>query len=465
MADKNQKQKSKKNQSNGKQPKKLDIAVRGIADNLVFSKRDVWAFYRSAPKMFEFSPTGMLISDALKTSTGLTNLVEGRTDPLDTIFITTSTPIDIAAWRSQVHAVLEDWQTPEAMAEYFDEMTDYVGNQHYTNRVGYVGIHLGRRGAVNFSAMNPLESGVRGAGEAIKDWFAGFTETHDEAFTEREERDFRSREDKVRSSLMSSGIISGAVSAEELMLVIKRQFYPAMPTPYLDVDHGERIGAGDIALETACVFKNHYRYLEINQLIDSTEYTGYRAVMSLTKFPREQIYPNPRPIFYVPSLALQMPITTYARVKLLPRDKVRKEVEKRRKEQADQIKNMHASDQSYADSVVSDSSKSEQDIQDLRDLDAITQQDRSPWVQGSYRVVLEAPDPKILLNMASILKQEYALMGITSVVSAGDQEQLFLEQMPGDSMRVKSFNQVTNIHQLSTTGFNIASDAGDPIEI
>ena len=64
--------------------------------------------------------------------------------------------------------------------------------------------------------------------------------------------------------------------------------------------------------------------------------------------------------------------------------------------------------------------------------------------------------------MCAYLKQEYENIDINLVWSAGDQKELFLEQMPGDTHRIQSFKQVTNLNMLGASGFNFSSDIGDP---
>jgi len=237
-----------------------------------------------------------------------------------------------------------------------------------------------------------------------------------------------------------------------------------MPAPYLDVDHGNRWGAGDLELETASVIRSKFRWLEINQLIGGRELVGYRSVISLTRFSRNAQYPQTAfPFLYMPQMLMRLPFTTYSRVKLLPNGKMRKEIEKRRKEQADQLKNRQGAVKNSAEAAVEDNSRVETDLRDLRELDDITANDKTPWVEGSYRVVVETASEQSMRDVVAAIKQSYSEADITTVLSSGDQLDLFLEQMPGDRTRVNAFRQLTNLHHLSTSGFNISSDVGDKV--
>ena len=449
-----------------KTKKRLDVSVQAVIDNMVFSKKEVWAYYKISPDMFEFLSSAVQISNGAKVTAAFTSLVENRKDPLELHFITTSTPIDVEAWYAQVESVVSDWEgnTP-AFIDFMDQMADHLKSEEYANRVAYIGINLGNRGALNFSKLNPIESGFRAAWENVTEWVNNITKSFDGDITFSEEKEFRQKADKY-TSLMRTGALRGVpITSEEIMLLIKRQLYPAMPAPYLDVDHDRRWGAGDLELETASVIRNKFRWLEITQLIGGRELTGYRAALSLTKFSRNTYYPHTAfPFLYMPQMLMGLPFTTYARVKLLPNEKMRKEIEKKRKEQADQIKNKQGGNgKSSAESAVEDNSRMETDMQDLSDLDRETSQDKTPWVEGSYRVVIETASERAMRDIVAALKQRYSESDINSVLSSGDQLDLFLEQMPGDHTRVNSFRQLTNLHHLSTSGFNISSDVGDRI--
>lgn len=460
-----EKSKPKKPLFGEKAKKRLDISVQAVIDNMVYSKKEVWAYYRVSPQMFEFLSDAVRVSNAARITAAFTALVENRKDPLDLHFITTSTPVDVESWHAQIDSIVSEWEgnTP-AFMDFLEQMADHLRAQEYSNRVAYMGIKLGNRGALNFSAMNPLESGFKAAWEAVKEWMNNVTKVFDGDVSAAEEREFRQKADKYSTTIKSGALQGSAITAEEILLLIKRMLYPAMPAPYLDVDHGKRWGAGDLELETASVIRSKFRWLEINQLIGGRELSGYRAALSLTRFSRNAQYPQTAfPFLYMPQMLMGLPFTTYSRVKLLPNEKMRKEIEKKRKEQADQLKNMAGAAKNSAEAAVEDSSRVENDMRDLRDLDETTANDKTPWVEGSYRVVVETTSERAMRDVVAALKQSYSESDITTVLSSGDQLDLFLEQMPGDRTRVNSFRQLTNLNHLSTSGFNISSDVGDRI--
>ena len=78
-----QKAKPKKPIFGNKAKKKLDISVQSVIDHMVFSKKDVWAFYRVKPQMFDFISADTQVERAISMSTAFTALLENRKDPLE----------------------------------------------------------------------------------------------------------------------------------------------------------------------------------------------------------------------------------------------------------------------------------------------------------------------------------------------------------------------------------------------
>lgn len=89
--------------------------------------------------------------------------------------------------------------------------------------------------------------------------------------------------------------------------------------------------------------------------------------------------------------------------------------------------------------------------------------DKSPWIEGTYHVVVEENDLDTLNQGVKDIQKEYASKEIVVRWTSGDQKDLLLEQIPGDMMRQTTFKQLTNINMITTSGFGISSDVGDPM--
>ena len=443
--------------------KKLNLSPIAVVDNMVFSRTDGWAYYRITNDVFDFLSQDQKVSLALRISNALNNLVNDKQEPLDCHLIVTTIPIDIDAWEAQVRGVAEDWEQSPGFESFLEEQIKYLKNKEYMRRVCFLGINLGKRGALDMSGLNVFESGFKGATDTVKLWLNSILQTPGSLIDQKEEDQFRKKEATFFRTLSVGHLRAKRCTSEDILLLIKRQFYPAMPSPYLDVDVSTRLGPGDLELEVGSAIENKYRWMKITQMFEDIEVSGYRATMSFAKFPKEIYYPSGGfPFLYFPA-KLGAPFTVFSRFTLHPSSKMKAEVEKKKKEQKDELENISGAQNQYDSAVDSLPSDVVQSLEDIRVISDMLASDKTPWIEGSYRVVVEASSEELLREYCAKLKQSYDDLGILLQWTAGDQAKLFLEQMPGDQLRVSSFKQITNLNMLSTSGMNFSSDVGDLI--
>lgn len=445
--------------------KKLKIAPTSMVDNIVFSKTDAYAYYRISNDVFDFLSNDQKISLGLRTTNALNNLMANRQDPLDGHIIQTSLPFDVDAWAQQMLSVASNWKTGPRYIDFLDEQFNHLEEQQYMKKVTYIGIHLGKRGALDSSQLNFFEVGFKGAWETIKQWLSAAAQTPSDVVSADEEVSFRRKEKEFGIILSTGNLRAVKATTEELLMLVKRQFHPfPMPVPYLSVDPDNRVGPGDLELESVSVIENKWRWLKITQMIGDVEMSGYRATLSFAKFPRNMHYPvEGWPFFYFPArLSLPVPFTLYSRFTLFPSAKIKKEVEKKRKEQKDEFENIVSGQDSFSSATAGLPEDFAQAMEDVQEIGSIVASDKTAWIEASYRLSIEAPDEAFLKEICAFIQQSYEDAGITLVWTAGDQKTLFLEQMPGDQHRMKSFKQTTTLNMLGTSGFNFSSDIGDP---
>lgn len=456
-----EKQKSPKPKTNNDK-KRLQPSAIAVVDNIVFSKTDRWAYYRLSNDVFDFLSTESKVSAANRITNALNNLMTDRKDPLECHLIVTSVPVDVDAWAVQVKETSKDWNRSPGFERYIQEQINYLKQAEYLKKVVYLGVNMGKRGALDMSDVNVLELGLKGAMDITKKWFDQAFAVPTEEISQQEENEARKKEANFYRTLSLGHLGAVRVSSEDILLLIKRQLYPAMPAPYLEVDHENRLGPGDLELELGHAIENKYRWLKVTQMLESEEVVGYRACLSFSKFPKFTSYPKGTvPFLYFPA-KLSLPFTLYSRFTLLPSNKMKAQLEKKKKEQKDELENVSVG-QSNTSSIIdgglpSDVLDSVRDIQTMQDIMA---NDKTPWVEGSYRIIVETPDEETLKKYCNIVKQQYADLEINVSWTAGDQAELFLEQMPGDRVRIPSFKQVTNLSFVATSGFRSSSDVGD----
>lgn len=445
-----------------KKPRKLNLSMQAVSDNIVYSKRDQFAYYRVANSVYDFLSNDSKVQLAAQLTNAFTNLMGDRTEPLDCQIITTSIPVDIDAWEAQVREVSETWNRGPGFDEYLAQMYNYLATEEYMKKVVYLGVKLGSRGTVDFDVAGAIEQGFDGVKRELRKAFSRFTLTPDSNVSAREEERARSKEEEIFRILSHGHLEAKRCTAEEILLFVKRQFYPAMPAPYLDVDHDNRLGPGDLELELGSAIYNRLRYLEFNQIYGDTELEGYRATLTMSRFPKEMEYPYSIPFIYFLTY-IGLPFTCYSRFRLSPSKKMKKQLEKKKEETRDQFENM-AEGNTTENSLGLVASEAQEAVLDMQKLEEMLNDDRTPWVEGTYRIVVEGDTEDHLKSNCSLVKQHYLDLGINVNWTIGDQAGLFLESLPGDYVRDKAHQQVTNLTMLSTSGFNFSSDVGDPIK-
>lgn len=440
----------------------LGIAAKGIIDNLVFSKTDCWAYYKVTNSVFDFLSSQQKGALAIQLNNAFANLASDKAEPVEVQLIVTSTPVDIDGWEQKIRELANENARPApGFDQFVIEQVEHLKSQSYMKKVAYVGVNIGKRGALDMSGLNVLEYGFKSAKDTVKMWLDSLLQLPGEEITEKEEAAFRLREENYYRILRSGNFHAERATSEELLMFIKRQFYPSIPAPPLFSDYDSRVGAGEIINETGHAIENKYRWLKIIQMYKNVEAVGYRATLTFAEFPKRSFYPHGmQPFMYFPA-KLGAPFTLYARLMLTPTTKMKAEIEKKRKEQKDELENVTTGQDQYDSAIDGVPQSTIQAIQDLNEISGIISNDKMPWVQGTYAIVVEAPTEDSLRDFCDTLKQEYDDLGIKLQWTAGDQAELLLESLPGASQYSKSFTQTTNISMLSTSGFNFSSDVGD----
>lgn len=457
-----EKTKSKAKDKNKKNLKRLDISTLAVCDNIVFNKSEQWAYYRLSNSVYDFLSSNAKILVAKQLINAFINLMGDRQESLDCHIIVSTSPVDLDAWETQVLKISKEWETGPSFEEYILEMLEHLRSEEYLKKVTYLGINIGKRGALDLDSTNMFEAGLSEAFDTVKSWMSTALQTHSEEVSPSEEKEARRKEDTFYQILSIGNLHAERCTAEELLLLIKRQFYPAMSSPYLDVDHDNRLGPGDLDLELGSAIENKLRWLRINQMVGDDEGDGYRATMTISGLPRHTNFPYDTFPFMYFLHKLSLPFTSYARFTLHPTVKMRKQLEKKKQEQKDEMENLAAGGSVDNDLGVIPQDVSEA-LEDMATLNEMLATGNTPWVEGTYRIAIETPDLGLLKKYCSIVKQRYMDLGVQIHWTIGDQAELFLEQMPGDKLRSNSHKQITNLTMFGTSGFNYSSDVGDRI--
>lgn len=457
---KDKKQNKAKKTTNDK--KVMGIPAVGVVGNVVFSKKEAWAYYKIGSVPYDFltnSGRAKLSNDIMVALSGLSQRA-GRN--IDLHILVTNTPFNIDSWEDQMFEIYDSWNGKGNRLNTFEKFmrnqTKALKRKSYKKKVVYMGVKLFTRGTLSFDEFNILDFGFAEAYETVKKSISSLLIMPDEEITKLERSRANKDEYEIHRAIYSSTLRGTRLTSEELLLIMKKILYPAMPAPYLEVNHEERIGLSDIVLETGAIIEDHRRFLKISQMVGAEEREGYRATLSFSKFPAESMREpgGIDPFMYLPTI-MGLPFTMNARITLMPIEKMKKDLQKKKLESEDELKNLAGSGQRVTSSVMDTQ-------EDIDRLDYELNTDSYPWVSGNYRMTIETPTYELLATAVQEMKQEYAKNDTIITWTSGDQLDMMMEEMPGGTLKMNDFAQLTNLAMIGVSGFAYGGSVGDPID-
>ena len=431
----------------------LDIQMSGIVDNIVFSKRDIWAYYEVDTTGYDFLNEMSKVYMLRSINQTFVNLSSNRENELDWHLILTNTPVDINHWEEQYLKVSDQWDKKPGFNKFFADQVAYLKQREFLSRKVYLGIRICDRYGVDAKGfLKEMSAGWRQAKSYVNEFLKTLW-IQDFSIKEKEITQAKAQEKEFYSMMHNSSLNCERPEAEELGLIMKRTMYPAMPTPYLDVPANGRWGNGDIIRETGADIVKNRRWTEISQPINGRIVKGYRATLTFSKFPEQMSSPIGTPWIYMME-RIGIPFDMYARFSVIPSKAMKKKISQQKADILDEGQN--------AGEVGVDAPLDLQEAyQKASELEAYANKNNEPFLRGTYRMVVTASSEDELINIIDIVKTTYSNSGITLTWTAGDQQDLLLESMPGDKIREKSFIQSSNVELIGASGFNISNKVGD----
>lgn len=450
--------------------KNFNMPTVGVIDNIVFSKKEAWAYYQLSDKPYDFLSTNAKVTLGNNTMVALGSLCQNADKKVDCHLLITNQPFNPDSWYDQISYIHEDWkknaqslkgpkkinvESSDKFYKFIEEQRQTLYDRQYEKRVTYLGIRLFARGSFNFDNINIFEFSIKDCIDSFKKTVSAMFMFDAIEITPEEEKRAREAESDLFRILSAGALRARKPTAEELLLVIKTRLYPTMPSPFLESDYDNRIGLSDIVIETGGTIDVKSRWLKHTQMIDGEEYEGYRATLSFAKFPKDFGFPSPIPPFlYRPEI---LAFTANCRFSLIPTEEMRKQTGKKRMDTDDEVNNLMDSGMARAPESLRNT------LQDLSSLEKDLEEVKLPWIMGSYRITVEGVSEEDLKQKAVKVKQAYAEQDITLAWTSGDQLDLLREEMLGAQLEIPSFQQTTNLALLGIAGVNYGGVAGDPI--
>lgn len=441
--------------------KKLAIPPIGIVNNIVISEKEVWAYYIVSERPFGFLSTQAQVTLGQSTMNAFAGLCNTATKKIDCHLLISNQPFNPLAWeedmKKRVNKYNQEYNklwNKEQFKKFIEDQANDLYSIDYRKRVTYLGVKLYSRGSFDFSSINPLEIGFEDAVEAFKKSVNIIFKLPNSEISETEEKRMKIAEEDIYRILRNSSLKVIRPSSEECLMVIKRRFYPSMPLPYLESNYSERVGLSDIIVESGGELEVKPRWLRFSQYINGEIYEGYRATLSLSKMPDGLSYPSAvLPFCYRP---IMLPFTVNMRFSLIPTQAMKKELSNKQLDSEDEIKNLQNSNIRTPQSL-------QQTITSLRQLETELENSKLPWLNGHYRITVEAKTIDGLKTIITALKENYSSSDFTLSWTTGDQLDLFKEEFFGGQIEMKDFEQITSLDWIGLSGINYGGEAGDPV--
>lgn len=433
---------------------KLDIQMRGIVDNIVFSKNEIWAYFAVNTQSYDFMDDGSKLNMLNNMTKAFADMMANKDERIPMHLIITNTPVDIDHWEDQFLRTTESWDRKPGFNKYFANQVQYLKSREYMSRKIYVGVKMADRHDVSMKGfMRQLEAGFDQALQYVKDIIFVPAGIDDYSISDKEIKNAKAMEEDYYNFFHSSEMMATRPEAEEIALVMKRTFYPSMPTPYLDVPANGRWGKGDMVRELGGILVKNKLWTEISQPMMGHVLTGYRATLTFSKFPENMQVPGGTPWIYMMQ-KMGLPFDMYGRFDLIPNKKMKKEVTHQKMDLEDEGGNAASGGHNISLDL-------QEDYQKAMELEAYTNKNDNPWLEGVYRMVITSYDVEDLKQTVEIVRNAYSSAGIILTWTKGDQQDLLLESMPGDKIRERSFMQTSNVELLGASGFNVFEKVGD----
>ena len=436
----------------------FNIPAIGIVDNIVITKDETWAYYIIAEHPYLFLDLQGRANFFIETINTLGELARNGNKIIDCHLLISNQEIDPEPWSRNTtnifYAINKDSSSRRRFENYIRKQTAELENEGYYQRKIMLGIKLMNRLSVEDAIKNPLEFGFSDLFQSLYSTIKKALFFKEMEISKQETDNLKQIEETIFTQLTGGIFEAKRPSSEELLLAIKRRLYPAMPTPYLETDYQNRLGYYDIVYETGSEIEEFPRYVKITQNHSGVDFTGYRATLSFSKFPKDLAFPSAVPPFYNRDIIL--PFTVNARFQMIPTLKMKQKLEKKEQDLKDELNNLGNSQQRVSTAII----KKEQE-RHMVEVDL--EEDSLPWLIGSYRLTVEAQSYEQLKEFIAYIKLNYSNNDFTLRWTNGDQLMLLEEEFPGGKLKVNDFSQTTNLALLGLSGFNIGvGDVGDP---
>ncbi|MGH8907287.1 MAG: ATP-binding protein [Egibacteraceae bacterium] len=399
-----------------------------LDDKILLSETTAWAYFALPTVSYDFLGEARRIALAQGIAIALAGLRDAECH-----LIVVPREEQIADWAAaldrSVTCPSSGWPGYLAMLQ------DHLAEQDLTRRQVFLGVQLGRR----------RQSGLRNPWTLRVQRAAG---VEDLAVREREIAEWHRRADSIRRVLGSGDLRARHATSEELRWLIQRCLHRGLASPPASATGGRRWGAGELEALAEGLLVNGHRMLRLEQPHGSR----WLAFLALARFPELLPFPGGEWLYHF--TMLDFPVEVSMRMRLLSAHRAAADVNRKLAEAYDQERHI-AETGADVPLVLSEQ------LEGARTLDHQLKKSREPLVYAWPRLAITGVTPEELTDRAEQLIEQYRDQGIDCVWPTGDQLSLFMESLPGDRIRIKTYEQKQPVITIAGGMFIATSDLGD----
>jgi hypothetical protein len=436
------------------------LCVRYLDDTVLLTDVDAWAYLRLPTISVEFRTAEEWDRQIVSQAHGLAGLTDTEIH-LKTVF----REYDIAEWAQQLdmrtRSPLPDWSTLLVAQQ------EHLWDEQFLQKEVYLGVRLGARG-------DEATSEIKAAFRTLARWLNVVTDSivgEDDVIDAAEIAKWHGRAAPVQRLLRASSFQAVPATVSEVAWLFRHHMHPGMPGPPAPAEPNRPWGRGEVQHLVEGLVDNSVSpyYLKITQpnwaylrhreshVADPAnvgppdrEFASYVATLCVSRMPREMDTWDGNPwIHHAEDASLGFPVEFSARWEIHPPRKAKKDVEKQLQRVAGQRHHI-AESGAEVPTLVQDA------LLDGRSLDVEVERARKFLVYGAGRFLVSATDPDELTRRCEVLIEHYRSIGIDVVWTPNDQLRLFVEQLPGDRVRLK-VRAYRQVHELEVIAAGLAT--------
>jgi len=380
------------------------MSARYLDDGLLLTTDEAWGWWRLGLVPYEFLDDPAREALAAQIATTLAGL--GATDGHLVVARRRHDPL---RWADQLRA--QPGATP-AWAPYVQAMRGHVQRRAFDTKEVYLGIRLGDR-----------KTGGAGGWRRRLEAAAGVA---DPTPTSAEIDRWR-RTGELAGRVLEAGFAPRLASTAELAWLIRRSFWRGIGEPPPLAAAARRAGAAVEVLAEGVVH-NGRRHLRLDQEAGS----AYVAALAFARFPDALAFPGGEWLAALDTLPF--PVDASVRFTVVPPRVAAKHAARKLAEATDQARHIARTSCAIPLALTEAAERAS-------GLEYALHKERMPLLYCWPRLLVAAPEEQTLSERVVEVVEWYRDAGLDVVRPAGDQLALLIESIPGETVRVKAYQQ------------------------